>query len=112
MEKKIFNLNKFAEEVYDNAVNHGWHDKPIESGTAIALMHSELSEALEDLRKGKSLNDIDYENCKGVAFELIDCIIRILDFLKSNNIDDIETLLLKKNEYNKNRPYKHGNKSF
>jgi len=68
----------------------------------IALMHSELSEALEELRK---------ENCdmKNVGEELADCIIRILDFCEGRGID-LQKLLEKKIKKNKKRPYKHGKK--
>lgn len=46
---------------------------------------------------------------EGVAVEMIDCIIRILDWCGKENID-VERLLEIKNEFNKTRPYKHGGK--
>jgi len=49
----IFYYRNIASRVYDCAAKHGWWDKPREDGTVIALMHSELSEALEGLRHGK-----------------------------------------------------------
>lgn len=67
-------------------------------GEAIALMHSELSEALEALRK---------ENRENLAEELADCVIRILDYCGGNNID-LEKVLIEKIAKNMDRPYKHG----
>lgn len=46
---------------------------------------------------------------EGVAIELADCMIRILDYCGKNEID-IESLLLIKHEYNLTRPYRHGGK--
>ncbi len=69
-------------------------------GEIIALMHSELSEALEDLRHGRD---------KHVGVELADCVIRVMDFAEAREID-LEKEILKKIEKNKKRKYKHGKK--
>ena len=37
--------NKLAKKIYTNAVNHGFWKEERNDGEAIALMHSELSEA-------------------------------------------------------------------
>ena len=71
------------------------------NGEAIALMHSELSEALEAIRQN------EWEN---VAEELADLLIRVMDFCEAKDID-LETEIIKKIEKNKTRPYKH-NKEF
>lgn len=56
-------------------------------------------------------NDCElYDNKpEGIAVELADCIIRILDYCGKEGID-IEKILRIKHEYNKTRPYKHGGK--
>lgn len=72
------------------------------NGEMIALMHSELSEALEELRKEKC-------NIKLVAEELADCVIRILDFCEGRGID-LDKAINKIVKRNKKRPYKHGKK--
>jgi len=45
----------------------------------------------------------------GVAIELADCIIRILDYCGAKGID-IDDAIKQKHEYNKTRSYKHGGK--
>lgn len=103
-------MNKFAAEVHQNAVEHGWWDEERSFGEIIALCHSELSEALEEYRAkrgmvwyactegdqehpcrpedeydcqkfGKEV-ECEYRSKKpeGIAVELADCIIRILDW--------------------------------
>ena len=46
---------------------------------------------------------------EGIAVELADCIIRILDYCGKVGID-IEDVIRRKHEYNKTRPYRHGGK--
>jgi len=80
--------------------DHGfWEDGADRNkGEMIALMHSELSEALEGLRDG---------NMENVAEELADTMIRIFDFCGGFRID-IATALIEKIKRNIDRPYKHG----
>lgn len=118
------NLTEFAKEVHENAVDHGWWENERELPEVIALCHLELSEALEEYRAGrpneyvddfeKEIRITDYEmfgdkKPEGIAVELADCIIRILDWCGKENID-IERIIKQKHEYNKSRPYKHGGK--
>lgn len=46
-------LNQLAKKIHENSKNHGFYDEPKNTGEMIALMHSELSEALEADREGK-----------------------------------------------------------
>lgn len=115
------NLNELATEAHFTAVEHGfWED--IKAAEAIALMHSELSEALECLRKGGSIQMLDYELVDhntgeilsvpkpvGLPFELADCVIRILDFCGRYKIG-IHEAVQHKMQYNKTRAFKHGKK--
>ncbi|GIP61960.1 hypothetical protein J32TS6_05150 [Virgibacillus pantothenticus] len=45
-------INQLCEEAFHIAKSKGWHDEPRETGTLLALIHSEVSEALEADRKG------------------------------------------------------------
>ena len=87
------NLNEIAKEIHQNAVNHGWWDEERSLPEIIALCHSELSEALEEYRDGRGMVWYDaYNKPEGIAVEMVDCIIRILDYLQYRNVD-IEAIL-------------------
>lgn len=105
-------LNDLSAECSRNAYEHGWHDKDRSFGDVISLIHSELSEALEDYRDGKSINEVYWEGEKpcGIPVELADVLIRIFDFCGQNGIN-IQSALEKKMKYNKTRPYRHGGKA-
>lgn len=97
---------------YDLEVSPGKvvHDVNRNNGEMIALMHSELSEALEVLRSDEPLKpDRDVPSIPAVAVELADCIIRILDFAQYRGLD-IGGALHAKHQFNLGRPYKHGKK--
>ncbi len=104
-------LNELTRICHQDAVDKGFWDSERNKGELIALMHSELSEALEDLRDNKEPLYLD-ENGKpcGVLSELADTVIRIMDFCGHEKYD-LEKAILEKLEYNKTRPYKH-NRNF
>ena len=76
-------------------------------GELLALIHSEISEALEALRKND--RQLSSEPWRKNTFEdeISDAIIRICDLAEYENID-LEWQLEKKLEYNKHRKIKHG----
>lgn len=117
-------LNELAKSIHENAVKHGWWDEERSFPEIVALCHSELSEALEEYRNQRPMEYVDdFENntritvpdffCgnkpEGIAVEMIDYIIRILDWCGKENID-VDAMLARKHEYNQSRPYRHGGK--
>lgn len=101
-------INELIKEAHENAIAHGWWDKKPTFGDLIALCHSELSEALEAFRGGRQPQDYDYP-CTGIPYELADVCIRIFDMCGWYGINLAE-IIAEKMEYNKTRPYRHGNK--
>lgn len=92
-------------EIHTNAVNKGfWESSNV--GEKIALVHSELSEALEAFRTGNPVDDklIEYDS---VTVELADAVIRIMDLAGSFDMN-LAGAIVAKVIYNSKRPYKHG----
>jgi NTP pyrophosphatase (non-canonical NTP hydrolase) len=84
---------------------------PWNFGEKIALVHSELSEALEAHRKGnppsEKITDTDGKPYGLVAEEMADVVIRVCDLCGKLGID-LGRAILAKTEYNAKRPHKHG----
>ena len=78
-------------------------------GEKVALMHSELSEGLEGIRKDLQSDKI--EGFSMIEEELADTIIRIMDYSQKFKLRVAEALMSKL-EYNRHRPYMHGGKKF
>jgi len=91
-------INRMAGVCYTAAYVNGWWTdaetglpKHRNVGEMIALMHSELSEALEGARKGT--NDDHLPEYTSVEVELADTIIRIMDFSGANGLRLGEALI-------------------
>lgn len=102
-------ISTLQEECHYDMVKAGWWTdvKTGESlrgtrnvGEAIALMHSELSEALEAHRK--DLMDDKLPDRKGLEVELADTLLRIFDFAGGFNLD-LAGAMIDKMAYNRNR---------
>jgi len=109
-------------EAYGCAHEKGWWDDQKEDGGVshrlvvasipekLALIHSEVSEALEDFRVGQMETVIRIDG-KPVGFgsELADIIIRVFDLSGALGID-MQSELDTKMKFNRTRSHRHGGK--
>lgn len=130
---RLTDLNWYAFQAHRNSREHGFWPRPVEEmfSEKIALMHSELSEALEEHRDGRPVHYVPVHQqgctfsgegltpsttepcgdpaCKpeGAAVELADALIRVLDTMYALGVD-VDGVVREKMAYNANRPHMHG----
>ena len=103
-------FQELQRSIHENAVSKGWwEDDSVPD--KLLMIHTEISEAVEDFRVSKMAGTTLDASGKPTGFpiELADIVIRVLDLaghLKINLFNEI----LRKHEYNKKRPYRHGGK--
>jgi NTP pyrophosphatase (non-canonical NTP hydrolase) len=126
-------ISELVKQAHATAKAKGWWDKPRSPLECMALIHSEVSESVEDIRlgffqEGLRCNWADGTFCRclddgnpckdkllnpkpvGLPSELADVIIRIADFCGHEGID-LEAAIKAKMAYNKTRAYRHGGKA-
>jgi NTP pyrophosphatase (non-canonical NTP hydrolase) len=109
-------IASLIEQSYETAKSKGWWDdadSPERNfGMKLMLMVSEISEALEEYRHGRAIDEIWYgenEKPEGIPVEMADLLIRVFDMCGHHKIP-LERALTEKLAYNKTRSYRHGNK--
>ena len=104
-----YGLDVLSALLHETAIEKGFWDKPKNFdvfGNKLALVHSEVTEVLEAMRKNKGSEEI--------VEEMVDILIRTLDLYASmrnggfveHSLDEV---LFKKMEINKDRAKLHGN---
>jgi NTP pyrophosphatase (non-canonical NTP hydrolase) len=104
-----YGLDALSAVLHENAIEKGFWDGEItydKLGNKLALVHSEVTEILEAIRKNQGSDKI--------VEEIADVIIRTLDiYAAMRNINlvghSLEEILDKKINKNKSRPALHGN---
>lgn len=104
-------LNELAKAAHENSKAKGfWNGENHNIAEKLALIHSEVSEALEDVRaRPDSLNYWYTHETKPIGFptELADILIRVGDLAEYLGID-LEDVVAAKMRHNATRPHKHG----
>jgi len=108
LERAAYNgINSAQRLAHKTATDAGWYTDPMTGepvtrnfGEVVALMHSELSEALEADRK--NLNDDKLPHRDGREVEFADCILRILDTAAALGLD-VAGAIIEKNKFNRER---------
>ena len=104
-----YGLDALAAVLHETAIEKGFWEGTIsydKIGNKLALVHSEVTEVLEAIRKNKGSEE--------VVEEMADVIIRLLDvYAAMRNSEDLihslDEVLSKKININKERPKLHGN---
>jgi len=108
-----------ARGVHQLAKSKGWwKGKKNSLANKLLLLHSEITEAVEELRDGRPLTEVRFVVDKqgqvkpeGFPIEIADLLIRTLDLCERNRID-IGVAIKMKHTFNMGRPYLHGGKLF
>jgi NTP pyrophosphatase (non-canonical NTP hydrolase) len=115
------NIKDWQILVHEGAKQRGFYDGDLgEKSIArilsmLCLIHSEVSEAVEEVRRGnmityyEELTHVDSAKPKGLGSELADVMIRLLDTAEWLGIDMEEEMKVK-NAYNDTRGHMHGGK--
>lgn len=94
---------------YETSKSKGWYEPPERSfGDIAALLHSEISEAVEAHRHGNPQSTYIPEFSQ-IEEELADLIIRVFDYAGHNNVRLAQAVAAKMN-FNLSRPHRHGGK--
>ena len=122
-ETRTKSLRDMQEEATAWCHANGWYDEPVPFPLAVALLHSEVSEALEAWRQWGTedatmpvahldgTGNLDGPpKPEGVGSEFADLLIRLLDYAHRFGVD-LEAEYRRKMAFNQTRPYRHGKRA-
>lgn len=101
-------FSRLTEMNYRISMEHGWYEEPRTFGDILALMHSELSEALEAYRNADLISE-KIRSFSPIEEELADLLIRVFDYAGHRNLR-LGRAIIAKMLYNNERPHRHGGK--
>jgi len=101
-------LNDYCTECYNIALAHGWWDRERSPLEIAALLMTELAEFVEEARRG---GVVDGGITEAAKEELADVFIRLADYCGRMKID-LDDQVQVKMDKNRNRPYRHGGKTY
>lgn len=113
------NLTQIGKHAFRNAMEKGFHDHPTPPSrewviASMALLHSEVSEAVEEIRNPNQPLTEDRLRSdgkpEGLPSELADVIIRACDIAETLGID-LDAAVKRKMAFNLTRPSRHGGKA-
>lgn len=105
-------MNDWAKYIDDWCTRKGWNENLV-LGNMVSNLHSEISEAWEEIRNGRQIGEVYYSEGgkpEGFPIELADLIIRVLHITGHYGLD-IDALVAEKMAYNEKRSYRHGGKT-
>lgn len=115
-------ISEWQRRVGEVNVANGWRDAtpetyadPTKQIATLALITTEVAEAIEEVRNGHSPSETYYAGQsdpakpEGVPSEIADVVIRCLDFADLYGID-LEAMIAEKIAYNGTRGHRHGGK--
>jgi len=100
-------IQQLCNEAVLASQERGFHSPSPSELEKIALIMSELGEAVEELRKPNPPEYTVNGKPEGVLTELSDAVIRIADYCGYYGLD-LQGCIQRKMAFNKTRPYKHG----
>lgn len=101
-------VNMLAVAAHDTAQKKGFYSEPVNVPEKLALIHQEVSEALEALRSGDpTKRDKHVPEYSEFEVELADIVIRVCDLAAYKNVP-LGDVIVRKMLYNASRPHKHG----
>jgi NTP pyrophosphatase (non-canonical NTP hydrolase) len=108
-------IPEWQRAAYAQAAASGWHTTAPEPYKYLALLHTEVSEAVEEVRKPGYAPTRTYHRTsdgkpEGLPSELADIFIRLVDTAESFGID-LEAAVREKHAFNATRPHRHGGKT-